>query len=162
MSPGDEAENDDDECGDPHSDGAEVVGPLGEVEAEDVENGEAGEDEDGEDDEVGGLLRVALERGMEVQDVAGGEVEDSGEVGKIADPVHPGGEEAGLFAESDFGPDVEAAFGGVAGGEVDDGEGERNVKEKPGGEPDDEGRRAVAGGGGDPAEADTGDDVEED
>ena len=162
MSPDDEAEDDDDDGGNPHGDGTEIVGPLGEIEAEDVENGEAGEDEDGEDDEVGGLLRVGLESGMEEEDVAGGEVEDGGEVGEIADPVHPGGEEAGLFAESEFGPDVEAAFGGIAGGEMDDGKGKGNVEEEPAGKPDYEGRGAVAGGGGDPAEADAGDDVEED
>jgi len=40
---------------------------------------------------------------------------------------------------------------------MDYGEGEGNVKEEPCGEPDDEGRGAVAGGGGDPAEADAGD-----
>ena len=44
---------------------------------------------------------------------------------------------------------------------MDDGEGERNVEEEPGEEPDYERRGAVAGGGGDPAEADAGDDVEE-
>lgn len=53
-------------------------------------------------------MRVALERGVEEEDVAGGEIEDRGEVREIADPVHPGGEEAGLFTEGDFGPDVEA------------------------------------------------------
>ncbi len=98
---------------------------------------------------------------MEEENVAGGEVEDGGEVGEIADPVHPGGEEAGLFAERNFGPDIEAAFGGIAGGEMDDGEGEWNVEEEPGEEPDDERRRAMAGSGGDPAEADASDDVEE-
>ena len=98
---------------------------------------------------------------MEEKDVASGEVEDGGEVGEIADPVHPGGEEAGLFAKCDFGPDVEATFGGIAGREMNDGEGEGNVEEEPREEPDDEGRGTVAGGGGDPAEADAGDYVEE-
>ena len=98
---------------------------------------------------------------MEEEDIAGGEVENGGEVGEVADPVHPGGEEAGLFAKGDLGPDVEAAFGGVARGEVDDGEGEGDVEKEPREEPDDERGRAVAGGGGDPAEADAGDDVEE-
>jgi len=98
---------------------------------------------------------------MEEEDIAGGEVEDGGEVGEITDPVHPGGEEAGLFAKSDFGPDVEAAFGGIAGGEMDDGEGEWDIEEEPGEEPDDERRGTMAGGGGDPAEADAGDYVEE-
>ncbi len=36
VSPGSETEDDDDQGGDPHGDGAEVVGPLGEVEAEDI------------------------------------------------------------------------------------------------------------------------------
>jgi hypothetical protein len=45
---------------------------------------------------------------------------------------------------------------------MDDGKGKGNVEEEPAGKPDYEGRRAVAGGGGDPAEADAGDDVEED
>jgi len=162
VSPGDEAEDDDDERGDPHSDGAEIVGPLGEIEAEDVEQGEAEEDEDGEGDEVDGFLGVLAEGGMEEEDVAGGEIEDGGEVGEIADPVHPGGEKAGLFAESNFSPNVEAAFGGIARREMDYGESKRNVEEEPGGEPDGEGGRAVAGGGGDPAEADAGDYVKED
>ena len=66
-----------------------------------------------------------------------------------------------MFAESEFGPDVEAAFGGIARREMDYGQGERNVEEQPAGKPDYEGGGAVAGGGGDPAEADAGDDVEE-
>jgi len=101
-----------------------------------------------------------VERGVEEENVAGSEVEYGGEVGEIADPVHPGGEKAGLFAESEFGPDVEAAFGRIAAREMDDGEGEGNIEEEPGGEPDDQGRGAVAGRSGDPAEADAGDDVE--
>ncbi len=99
---------------------------------------------------------------MEEEEVAGSEVEYGGEVGEIADPIHPGGEKAGLFAECELGPDVEAAFGGIAAGEMDDGKGEGNIEEEPRGEPDDEGRGAVAGGSGDPAEADAGDDIEED
>src|SRR5262249_9099738 len=96
------------------------------------------------------------------KDVAGGEVEDGGEVRQITDPVHPGREEAGSFAKSDFGPDGEATLGGITRREGGHGEGEGNVEKQPCEEPDDEGGGAMAGGRGDPAETDAGDDIEED
>jgi len=102
-----------------------------------------------------------LQRGVQEQDIAGCEIKHSGEVGKVAGPIHPGREETRSFAEGLFGPDVETTFGWKAGRKCDDGNGERNVEKKPAAEPDDQGRRTVTGGGGNPAKADAGDDIEE-
>jgi len=65
------------------------------------------------------------------------------------------------ITEGFLGPDVETTFGGETGRKGDDGSSQRDIEKKPGSEPDYEGRRTVTSGGGDPAEADSGDDVEE-
>jgi len=160
VCPTGESEDDDDEHGNPHGYGAEIVGPFGEIQSEKIENGEAGEEKYREADEVDGLSREMLQRGVQEQHVAGCEVQHGREIGKVAGPIHPGGEEACTFAEGFFDPDIETTFSGKAGRKGDDGNSERNVEKKPGTEPDDEGRRTVTGGGGDPAETYAGDDVE--
>ena len=95
------------------------------------------------------------------ENVAGGEVEDGGEVGKIAGPVGPSRHETGEVSEGVFAPDVEATFAGIAGGKFQDGECERGVEAEPGADPDDDGAGSGSGGGGDPAQADAGDDIEQ-
>src|SRR5580698_4342688 len=95
------------------------------------------------------------------KDVAGSEVEDGGEVGKVAGPVSPGGHEAGEVAEGTLAPDVESAFMGIAGGEFEHRKCERHVEAEPGADPDDDGTGAGGGSGGDPAQADAGDDVKQ-
>src|SRR6478609_3990364 len=98
--PGDESHDDDDAHGNPHGDGADVVQPLAYVEADDVQQRRGAQREEREDDvesRVGGeMLPVRL---AHEEDVAGREVEDSGEVGEVAGPVGPGGHEAGEIAE---------------------------------------------------------------
>src|ERR1700682_1609094 len=98
-----------------------------------------------------GPLRLA-----EVEGVAGREI------GEIAGPVDPGGDEAGEIAEAALAPDVEAAFLGVTGRKLDDRKHQWNIKAEPGGDPDGDGAGAGAAGGGDPAQADGGYDVEQD
>jgi hypothetical protein len=161
VRPSREAENDDDERGHPHGDGAKVVRPLGKIEAEKIQDGKTGKEEYREADEVDRLSGEMLQRGMKEEDVAGGEVENTREIREIAGPVHPGAKEAGAFAEGFFSPDVESAFGWESGRKGNYGNGERNVEEQPGAEPDDEGRGTVSGGGSDPAEADASNDIEE-
>jgi len=98
---------------------------------------------------------------MQEEDIAGGEVQNSREVRKVAGPIHPGRKKSCAFTEGFFSPDIETAFGGKAGRKRDNRNRQWEVKEEPRAEPDDQGRRTVTRGGGDPAEADTGDDVEE-
>jgi len=70
--------------------------------------------------------------------VAGREIEDGGEIGKIAGPIGPGGHEAGEIAEGALRPDVESAFIWIARRKFDDGERERRVEDEPGADPDDD------------------------
>jgi len=89
------------------------------------------------------------------------EVEDGGKVGQVGHHVGPGGDEAGEVSEGLAGPDVEAAFGGVSGRELEDRGGERDEESEEGEEPDGDGAGAGSGCGGDPADGESADDVEE-
>jgi hypothetical protein len=93
--------------------------------------------------------------------VAGREVEDGRVVRKIARPVGPAGDESRKFAECALTPDVEAAFLRVTRGKLHHGKRERKIERAPGDQPDYNGACADGGGSGDPAQADAGDDVEE-
>src|ERR1700741_3389054 len=94
--------------------------------------------------------------------VAGCKVEDCREVGKVAGPVGPGGDEAGEISESAFAPDVESTFTGIARGEFQHRQRKRRVKSEPGADPDQDRAGTSGGSGGDPAQADAGDNVEQD
>ncbi len=89
------------------------------------------------------------------------EVKHAGEEGQIAHPVGPGGDEAGEIAEGLAGPDVEAAFFGMARGELHDAGREGNEEADERGDPDDQDAGAGGGGGGRPAHAEDDDHVEE-
>src|SRR5271168_1339434 len=95
------------------------------------------------------------------EDIAGGEVEDGGEVGEVARPVSPGRHEAGEVSEGAFAPDIEAAFAGIARRKFQHGESEGSVEAEPGADPDDNGTGAGGGRGGDPAQTDAGDHVKQ-
>jgi hypothetical protein len=103
-----------------------------------------------------------LKLGAEKQDVAGCEIENRGEVGKIADPINPGGKKTGSFAEGFFGPNIKTPFRGITRGQKEDGKYERDIQQKPAEKPDNQRGGAVTGGGGDPTEAHSRDDVKED
>src|SRR5882757_209219 len=113
--PGYESHHNDDAYRDPHGDGADIVQPLAYVEADDVQHRRGAQREEREGDvesRVGGeMFPVGL---PDEEDVAGGEVEDGGEVGQVAGPVSPGGHKAGEVAEGALAPHVEAAFVGIA------------------------------------------------
>ncbi len=95
------------------------------------------------------------------ENVAGGEVEDGGEVGKVAGPVSPAGHEAGEISEGALAPDVESAFAGITGRELEHRERERRVEAEPRADPDDDRTGTGGGSGGDPAQADAGDHVKQ-
>jgi hypothetical protein len=65
-------------------------------------------------------------------------------------------------AEDFFGPEVDAAFAGIAVGEFDDGDALGPEEEDEGDNPEPDGDAAVGGDGGDDVEVEDGDDEEED
>src|ERR1700739_3698087 len=93
--------------------------------------------------------------------VAGCKVKDCREVGKVAGPVGPTGDEAGEISESAFAPDVESTFTGIARGEFNNRQGQRGVESEPCADPDENGTGTCGGSSGDPTQADASDDVEE-
>ena len=105
---------------------------------------------------------MAPSRGPNEQGIAGGEVQDGRKVREIAGPVGPGGHEAGEVAKGALAPHVKTAFIGISRGEFEHGEGERRIEAEPGSDPDDDRAWARGRGGGDPAQADAGDDIEKD
>src|SRR6202020_1219979 len=100
-------------------------------------------------------------RRPDVEGVAGGKIEHRREIGQVASPVRPGGNEAGEIAKSTFAPDVNSAFVGIARRELDYRERQRRVENKPRADPDDDGTGAGRGRRRNPAQADAGDHVEQ-
>ena len=158
----DDGERDEDGDGEPATDGADVVEPLAGLDSADIESNDYEEPEDREGHVVrgaGGKRATVTAEGNE--DGAGAKVEDGREVWQVGHPVGPGGEEGSAVTEGFTGPDVEAAFVGIAGGEGDDAGSERHEQPEEGEDPDQEGARTGGCGRGDPAHAEYGDDVEE-
>ena len=149
--------------GDEGSDGAEVVDPLADAEAEDVQDGEQREQDQrsgGGEEFVIGEAEVA---GTEHVDRDADEVEHDGRhVEHVVGPVAPAGEESVEVAEDFFGPEIDSAFAGIAMGEFDDGDALRPEEKKKGDDPEPDGDAAVGGDGGDDVEVENGDDEEED
>src|SRR5712671_953027 len=98
--------------------------------------------------------------GKNEQRVSGGKIENRWEVREIACPVCPSGHESGEIAKGTLAPNVQAALVGIARRELNHGEGERRVEEEPGADPNCNCTRAGCGGGGNPAQADTGNHIE--
>ena len=160
--PGNQSHDDDDADWNPHGKCADVVQPLADVESDDVHQRGGAQREQREDDVERGVVRKMLPCVLaHEENVAGSEIEDGREVGEVAGPVSPGGHEAGEVSEGAFAPDVEAAFAGIAGRKLENGKCERRIEAEPGADPDDDRTGASGGGGGDPAQADAGDHVEQ-
>src|SRR5208337_5043622 len=120
--PGDQSHYDDDAYGNPHSERAYVVQPFADVESDDVHQRGYTQREHREDDVERGVIGE-MRPGVlaHEENVAGGEVEYGGEVRQVAGPIGPGGHEAGEVSEGALTPDVEAAFGGIAGRKLENG-----------------------------------------
>src|SRR5580700_5688915 len=160
--PGDQSHHDDDAYGNPHGERANVVQPLPDVEADDVHQCGGAEREQREDDVERGVVREVRPCVLtHEENVAGGEVENGREVGKVASPIGPGRHEAGEISEGALAPDVEAAFAGIAGRKLKHAKRERGVEAEPGADPDNDGTGTGGGGGGDPAQTDAGDYVKQ-
>ena len=87
------------------------------------------------------------------------EVEHDGRhVEHVVGPVAPAGEEAVEVAEDFLGPEIDAAFAGIAMGEFDDGDALRPEEEEQGDDPEPDGDAAVGGDGGHDVEVEDGDD----
>src|SRR5260370_41906396 len=87
---------------------------------------------------------------------------DRRHVEHVVGPVAAAGEESVEVAEDFFGPEVDAAFAGIAGREFDDGDALRPKEEEEGDDPEPDGDAAVGGDAGDDVEIEDGDDEEED
>src|SRR6202040_1275294 len=136
---------------------------LADGEPDEIQKRAERESEQGEDEEIGFVFGERLPAGRtDKERVAGREVENGRVVRKITRPVGPAGDESRKFAESAFAPHVEAAFLRVARGKLHHGKRERKIERAPCDQPDYDRACADGGGGGDPAQADAGDDVEED
>src|SRR5437016_12855524 len=66
----------------------------------------------------------------------------------VVGPVAPAGEESMEVAEDFFGPEVDAAFAGIAVGEFDYGDALRPEEKKQGDDPEPDGHAAIGGDGG--------------
>ena len=140
-----------------------VVQPLADGESDEIQKGAESEAEKREEEKVSFIFGERLPaRRADVERVTRGEIEDGGIVRKVAGPVSPTGDESGKFSEGALAPDVEAAFLRIARRKFHHGKRERKIKRAPGDQPDYNGTCADGGGRGDPAQADAGDDVEED
>src|SRR5437660_6185841 len=95
-----------------------------------------------------------------VQRVAGGKIKNGWKIWQIACPVCPGGHESGKIAKGVFAPNVQSAFVGIPRRELDDRERKRRVEEKPGPDPNCDRTWPGGGSGGNPTQADAGNNVE--
>ncbi len=86
---------------------------------------------------------------------------DCRHVEHVVGPVAPAGEESVEVAENFFGPEIDAAFAGIAVGEFDDGDALRPEEKKQRDDPEPDGDAAVGGDGGDDVEIEDGDDEEQ-
>ena len=87
---------------------------------------------------------------------------DRRHVEHVVGPVAPAGEESVEVAEDFFGPEIDAAFAGIAVGEFDDGDALRPEEKKERDDPEPDGDAAVGRDGGDDIEIEDGDYEEED
>ncbi len=109
------------------------------------------------------LSASALVAGAESEDGDADEIEHHGrDVHHVVGPVAPAGEEAVEVAEDFFGPEVDAAFAGIAMGEFDDGDSLRPEKKNERNDPEPDGDAAVGGDRWDDVEIEDGDDEKED
>src|SRR5271170_536538 len=92
---------------------AEVVDPLAEREAADVEQHEEDDDADGDaSGEEVAVFEPLDARAADVEADSDAGEDDGGEIEDVREPVTPAGEEAVLFAEAALGPEVDAALAG--------------------------------------------------
>ncbi len=159
---GDGGDADQDGDGQPCGDGADVVQPLADREADEIQERAERKPQQREDKKISSIFgkRLPARRPNE-QRVARSKVKDCGIVGKIAGPIRPAGNESRKFAERTLAPDIKAAFLRVARRKFHHGKCEWKIKRTPCDQPDYD--RACADGcrSSDPAQTDTRDDVEE-
>ena len=86
---------------------------------------------------------------------------DRRHVEHVVGPVAPAGEESVEVAEDFFGPEIDAAFAGIAMREFDDRDALRPEEEKKRDDPEPDGDAAVGGDGGNDVEIEDGDDEEQ-
>ena len=149
--------------GDECTDRAEVVDPLADAEANDVQDGEQSEQDQRGDGGKEFIIRESEMAGPKHIDGDADEVKHDGRhVEHVVGPVAPAGEESVKIAEDFFGPEVDSAFAGIAVSEFDDGDALRPEEEKKGDDPEPDGDAAVGGDGWDDVEVKDGDYEEQD
>ena len=121
----------------------QVVDPFTERQAANIQQHEEDDDSDGDASGEDVAVLEPLDAGaadVEADSDAG--EDDGGEIEDVGEPVAPAGEEAMLFAEAAFGPEVDAAFAGPFLGEFGDGRALRPEEAAEGDDPEPDGDRA--------------------
>ena len=160
--PGQQTHADDDEYGNPHGERADVVQPFADVESDHIQQRgrcQRHQRKHNVESRVRGKMRPL--RLPHEENIAGREVQHGREVGQVRGPVSPSRHEAGKVAKSALRPNVEAAFIRIARRKLNHRERKRRVKGKPCADPDDDRAGSGRGRGGNPAQADAGDYIEE-
>ncbi len=106
----------DQNCGsDESTDGAEVVDPLADAEAENVEQGEQCQQSKRHDERERLAIGQSCMAGTENKNRDTDEVEhDRRHIEHVVGPVTPAGKESVEVAEDLFGPEIDSAFAGIA------------------------------------------------
>ena len=142
---------------------AGVRQPLPDAQADDVQPGGQRDARQSDHEEIGAARRERLRLGAaHEQGVAGGEEQQPGKVRQVRGPVAPAGEKRGKGAECRFAPQVHAAFTGMARRQLEDREHERNEETQRAQHPEPHGAGSCRRRRGHPAQAEAGDEVEED
>ena len=145
----------------PRSDCPKVAQPLADVEADDVQRQRQSQAEQRKcHEECGTALQSFPFAAADIKSIAGREVKHRGEIGQVAGPVNPSGQKAGEVAEGALAPDIHAAFLGIARGEFEHAQCQRNEDGRQADQPDHQRARSRAGRNRNPAQAQRGDHVE--
>src|SRR3984957_14952382 len=95
------------------------------------------------------------------ENIAGGKIQNSREVGQVAGPVSPGSYESGKVSERAFAPDVEAALVRVPRRKLQYRQRQRRIETEPRPDPNHDGTRPGRRRRGDPPQADPSDHVKQ-
>src|SRR5271168_2579862 len=131
--PDDDAEADEDHGGDSCADGAEIVDPFSNAKANDVQAHENNQQREGSRECKHFVVAQGFVTGTERENGNADEVEhDRRDVHHVVGPIAPAGEEAVEVAEDFLGPEIDAAFAGIAVGKFDHGNALRPEKKDEG------------------------------
>jgi hypothetical protein len=160
--PGDRPHADDQQRRQPHAERADIVQPFAEAQPDDVEHRDREQRDQREADEID---RAVVEMGeavaADVERIGRVEIKHAGEVRQVRGEIAPPDHEADGRPERAPRPDIEPALFGIARRQLDHRQHQRQIESQEGADPDQDRARPGGSGGGDPAQADAGDDIEQ-